>query len=80
MFAYGGPAIPEVVDRWNPVRYMFNQMMAQNGYVVLVVDNRGAGWRGNQMRKMTQYRLGVTESDDQIAAAKWAGASLCDRS
>lgn len=73
MFAYGGPAAPQVLDNWGGSRYLFNQMLAQNGYVVVVVDNRGSAWRGRNFRKMTQYRLGILESDDQIAVAKWIG-------
>jgi dipeptidyl-peptidase-4 len=46
-------------------------MLAQRGYVVVSVDNRGAAWRGNDFRKVTQYRLGVQESQDQIDVAKW---------
>lgn len=73
MFAYGGPAAPQVMDQWSGGSYLFRQMLAQNGYVVVVVDNRGSAWRGRDFRKATQYRLGILESDDQIAAAKWIG-------
>lgn len=73
MYTYGGPAIPEVLDRWHGSMYLFHQMLAQHGYVVIVADNRGAAWRGTHFRKMTQYRLGITESDDQIAVARWIG-------
>jgi dipeptidyl-peptidase-4 len=73
MFAYGGPAAPQVNDAWGGNRYLWHQMLAQEGYVVVVVDNRGAAWRGRQFRKGTQLRLGVQESDDQIAAARWLG-------
>ncbi|MEX2325172.1 MAG: prolyl oligopeptidase family serine peptidase, partial [Gemmatimonadaceae bacterium] len=48
-------------------------MLAQKGYVVVSVDNRGAAMRGRNFRKMTQYRVGTLESDDQIAAARWIG-------
>jgi dipeptidyl-peptidase-4 len=73
MYAYGGPAVPQVLDMWMGSRYLFHAMLAQQGYVVVVADNRGAAWRGTQFRKMTQYKLGIIESDDQIAVAKWIG-------
>lgn len=73
MHLYGGPASPQVNDAWGGRNYMWHQMLAQMGYVVVVVDNRGAAWRGRDFRKVTQYRLGVAESDDQIDAAKWLG-------
>jgi dipeptidyl-peptidase-4 len=74
MHLYGGPAAPQVNDAWGGARYLWHQMLAQMGHVVVVVDNRGAAWRGRDFRKATQHRLGVLESDDQIAAAKWIGS------
>jgi dipeptidyl-peptidase 4 len=73
MYVYGGPASPQVNDAWGGTRYLWHQMLAQQGYVVVCVDNRGAAWRGRDFRKTTQYRLGLKESQDQIDAAKWVG-------
>jgi dipeptidyl-peptidase-4 len=72
MHVYGGPAAPQVGDAWGGTRYLWHQHMAQQGYVVLVVDNRGAAWRGRGFRKTTQLALGVRESQDQADAARWA--------
>lgn len=74
MYVYGGPATPTVNDSWGGTRYLWHQLLAQDGYVVVSVDNRGAAWRGRDFRKTTQYRLGLQESQDQIDAAKWLGA------
>jgi dipeptidyl-peptidase 4 len=71
MYVYGGPAAPTVTDSWFGSRYLWHQMLAQKGYVVVSIDNRGAAWRGRDFRKVTQYQLGVRESQDQIDAAKW---------
>ena len=73
MYVYGGPASPQVSDAWGGTRQLWHQSLAQQGYVVVVVDNRGAAWRGRDFRKTTQYRLGLKESQDQIDAAKWIG-------
>ncbi|MEX1186074.1 MAG: S9 family peptidase [Gemmatimonadaceae bacterium] len=73
MYVYGGPASPTVGDAWGSSRFLWHQMLAQKGYVVVSVDNRGAAMRGRNFRKMTQYRVGTLESDDQIAAARWIG-------
>jgi dipeptidyl-peptidase-4 len=73
MYVYGGPANPQVNDAWGGTRYLWHQSLAQQGYVVVCVDNRGAAWRGRDFRKTTQYQLGVKESQDQIDAAKWIG-------
>ena len=73
MYVYGGPASPQVNDAWGGTRFLWHQSLAQQGYVVVCVDNRGAAWRGRDFRKTTQYTLGVKESQDQIDAAKWIG-------
>ncbi len=73
MYAYGGPAAPEVVDQWGGARYLWHLSLAQLGYVVVVVDNRGAAFRGRGFRKATQLRLGVQETADQLDAARWLG-------
>ena len=73
MYVYGGPASPQVSDAWGGTRYLWHQSLAQQGYVVVCVDNRGSAWRGRDFRKTTQYRLGVKESQDQIDAARWIG-------
>ncbi|MDB4885317.1 MAG: peptidase dipeptidylpeptidase domain protein [Gemmatimonadetes bacterium] len=73
MHVYGGPASPKVNDAWMGADELWHQSMAQQGYVVIVVDNRGSAWRGRDFRKTTQLRLGLKESQDQIDAATWIG-------
>jgi dipeptidyl-peptidase 4 len=73
MYVYGGPAAPQVSDAWGGTRMLWHQSLAQQGYVVVCVDNRGAAWRGRDFRKTTQLTLGVKESQDQIDAARWIG-------
>jgi dipeptidyl-peptidase-4 len=73
MYVYGGPAAPQVSDAWGGTRLLWHQSLAQQGYIVVCVDNRGAAWRGRDFRKTTQYTLGVKETQDQIDAAKWIG-------
>ncbi len=73
MHVYGGPASPQVNDAWGGADELWHQSLAQQGYVVMVVDNRGSAWRGRDFRKTTQLRLGIKESQDQIDAAKWIG-------
>lgn len=70
MVQYSGPDSQEVLDRFNIdwVHYLVNQ-----GYIVASVDGRGTGARGQEFRKCTYMNLGIKESDDQIAAAKYFG-------
>ncbi|HEV7994250.1 MAG TPA: S9 family peptidase [Gemmatimonadaceae bacterium] len=73
MYVYGGPASPSVRDGWGDPRTLWHQSLAQQGYVVVCVDNRGAAWRGTAFRKTTQLHLGIKESQDQMDAARWIG-------
>jgi len=72
MFLYGGPGSQEVMNKWNSFGYYWwLQMMAQKGYIICIVDNRGTGGRGEEFKKMTYLQLGKYETEDQIDAAKY---------
>jgi dipeptidyl-peptidase-4 len=49
-------------------------MLAQMGYIIACVDNRGTGSRGSEFKKMTYLNLGKYETIDQINAAKYLGS------
>ncbi len=72
MYLYGGPGSQTVTDQWSGNMAWF-QMLAQRGYVIAVVDNRGTGGRGEQFKKMTYGQLGKYETIDQIEAAQYFG-------
>ena len=73
MYVYGGPGSQTVSDAWGGTRYLWHQLLAQQGYLVVSVDNRGTGARGRDFKKQTYMNLGQHESDDQIAAARYLG-------
>ncbi len=73
LFVYGGPGSQTVTDVWGGAQYLWHQMLAQDGYLVASVDNRGTGGRGAKFMKLTYLHLGRYESADQIAAARWFG-------
>ena len=73
MFLYGGPGSQEVKDSWRGQNYWWFQLLAQKGYIVACVDNRGTGGRGEEFKKMTYLQLGKYETEDQIDAAKYLG-------
>ncbi len=73
MFVYGGPGHQAVVDSWNTFNGVWFQMLARQGYIVVTVDNRGTGGRGEAFRKMTYLQLGKYETIDQIEAARYLG-------
>lgn len=73
MFVYGGPGSQMVTDSWGGSNYFWFQMLAQQGYIVACVDNRGTGARGRDFKKCTYQELGKLETQDQIQAAKYLG-------
>ena len=73
MTQYSGPNSQSVNDAWGGANYLWYQMLAQKGYIVVCVDPRGTGGRGEAFRKITYKQLGHYETIDQIEAAKWLG-------
>jgi len=70
---YGGPGSQEVRDTWGYFNDLWYQMLAQNGIIVVSVDNRGTGARGEVFKKMTYKELGKYETLDYIETAKYLG-------
>ena len=73
MFVYGGPGSQEVINSFGWAEYFWHQMLAQNGYIVACVDNRGTGGKGSEFKKITYKQLGKLETIDQIDAANYFG-------
>ena len=71
MFVYGGPGSQQVVNSWGWFNYFWHQHIAQKGYIVACVDNRGTGGRGTEFKKMTYLQLGKYETIDQIEANRY---------
>ena len=71
MFVYGGPGSQDVLKQWGMFNYLWYQMLAQQGYIIVCVDNRGTGGRGRDFRAITYANLGKYETEDQIEAAKY---------
>ena len=67
---YGGPGANTVSDSWGGVNYVYQQLLAQNGYIVISVDPRGTMYRGAEFKKATYLQLGKLETEDFIAVAK----------
>lgn len=70
MVQYSGPNSQQVYDRYNADWYY---ALLNEDILVACVDGRGTGARGEEFRKCTYLNLGIKESDDQIAAARYLG-------
>ena len=69
---YGGPGAQDVRDAWGGANFLFDQILARQGFAVLVVDNRGMANRGREFAKPIKLHFGPVEFDDQMAALKQA--------
>ncbi len=69
---YGGPGSQQVGNRFGAVSY-WHQLMAQQGFIIVSVDNTGTGYRGAEFKKKTYLQLGKFEIEDQIDAAAYLG-------
>ncbi len=70
-YVYGEPAGQTVLDRWDGKRFLWHAMLAQNGYLVMSIDNRGTpAPRGRDWRKSVYRQVGVLASSDQAKAVK----------
>lgn len=65
---YSGPNSQQVTDNF---RIGYNEYLAQEGFLVVSVDPRGTGARGEAFRKATYMQLGKYESDDMVEAARY---------
>ncbi|MBD9470624.1 S9 family peptidase [Pseudoxanthomonas sp. PXM01] len=72
VFVYGGPAAQTVTRAW-PGRSdaFFNQYLAQQGYVVFSLDNRGTPRRGAAFGGVLYGKQGTVEVDDQLRGVAW---------
>lgn len=70
MFQYSGPGSQQVVNRWG---ISWENYLATQGYLIVCVDGRGTGGRGQEFEKCTYMNIGVKEADDQVYTAKHLG-------
>ena len=67
-FVYGEPWSQTTTDSWGK---LWHRMMAQNGYIVMSLDNRGTpALKGREWRKSIYRKMGLVNSRDQAMAAK----------
>lgn len=67
LYVYGGPNSQLVTDSWLGGAGLFLNYMAQQGYLVFTLDNRGTRNRGIDFEQAIFRNLGTVEAEDQIA-------------
>lgn len=66
VYVYGGPHAHNVDARWHWCLRGWEAYMAQQGYLLFILDNRGSEWRGRAFEQATFRHLGDVEMQDQL--------------
>ena len=64
---YGGPGVQTVTNDWDGPNYLWHQLLAQKGYIVISVDNRGTPGRGLEFANCIYKDMGNLEVKDQLS-------------
>lgn len=71
VYVYGGPHAQMITNSWLGGTRMWQYLMAQKGYVMLTVDNRGSANRGLEFENVIFRQCGVNEMKDQMEGIKF---------
>lgn len=71
LYVYGGPHSQMVQNTYLAQLRRWEMYMAQRGYVVFVMDNRGTSNRGAEFEKAINRQCGQAEMADQMEGMKW---------
>lgn len=66
VYVYGGPHARNVQAQWHWASRSWETYMAQKGYILFILDNRGSSERGKEFEQVTFRHLGVEEMKDQM--------------
>ena len=65
VYTYGGPHAQVVQNSWGGANFLWHELMAQKGYIIFSMDNRGSAGRGHAFEAPLHLRLGAQELSDQ---------------
>jgi dipeptidyl-peptidase-4 len=71
VYTYGGPHAQVVMNQWGGATFLWHEMMAQKGFVIFAVDNRGSAGRGHLFEEPIHFRFGAQEMSDQRDGVAW---------
>jgi dipeptidyl-peptidase 4 len=71
VYTYGGPHAQVVVDSWTGPTGLWLQLMAQKGFIIFALDNRGSAGRGHVFETPIYHKLGAQELSDQRDGVGW---------
>ena len=71
VYVYGGPHAHNVEASWHWASRSWETYMAQKGYVLFILDNRGSENRGLEFEQATFHQLGQIEMQDQMKGVEY---------
>ncbi len=71
VYVYGGPHAQLITDSWMGGAGFFLNYLAQQGYVIFTLDNRGTANRGRDFEQSIHRQLGVNEVKDQMVGVNY---------
>ena len=71
VYVYGGPHARNVEARWHYMSRSWETYMAQKGYLLFILDNRGSKDRGLAFEQATFRQLGQVEMEDQMKGIEY---------
>lgn len=71
VYVYGGPHAHNVEASWHWGSRSWETYMAQKGYILFILDNRGSEDRGRDFEQVTWHRLGEIEAKDQMKGVEY---------
>lgn len=74
VYVYGGPHAHNVEAAWHWYSRSWETYMAQKGYIVFIMDNRGSENRGRDFEQATFRQLGQIEMQDQMKGVDYLRA------
>jgi dipeptidyl-peptidase-4 len=71
VYAYGMPGVPTIQDAWPGNRGLFHQFLAQEGYVVALVDDRSSSIPGHRYAVVAHHKVGPVAAQDHAVAVQY---------
>ncbi|MDH4069771.1 MAG: S9 family peptidase [Ignavibacteria bacterium] len=71
LYVYGGPGSQIIRNQWGGSRFLWYQLLAEKGYIIAAIDNRGTGGRGKTFMQQTFRQMGLKELDDCVETARY---------
>lgn len=71
VYVYGGPHAQMITNSWYDGANLWMNWMAEQGYLVFTLDNRGSGERGFAFESGIHRQLGTLEMEDQLSGVEY---------